>query len=153
MSFSQELIAPCGINCAVCLVHLREKNNCPGCTRPDNIKSTRRVKCGINFCSEHNKADFTYCFECRKFPCSRLKSLEKRYVEKYRLSIIGNCEYIKAYGFDEFLKKEDQKWLCENCGEVLSVHRSFCLKAARKSIDKQKEKGPEALQSVWKVKN
>ena len=25
------LIAPCGMNCAVCLGYLREKNKCPGC--------------------------------------------------------------------------------------------------------------------------
>jgi hypothetical protein len=25
------LIAPCGMNCGVCMAYLREKNKCPGC--------------------------------------------------------------------------------------------------------------------------
>lgn len=127
MSFSNEFIAPCGINCGVCIAHLREKNKCYGCMSSDNIKSSRCIKCGIKFCNEHNKSAFIYCFECQKFPCSRLKSLEKRYVEKYHLSVIDNLTYIKQYGIDEFIKNENEKWRCRQCGEVLCVHRSFCL--------------------------
>lgn len=111
MRFSNELIAPCGINCGVCAVHLREKNKCPGCTSANNIKSSRCIKCGIKSCKEHKKSVFTYCFECQKFPCSRLKSLEKRYVEKYHLSVIDNLSYIKHYGLDEFIKKETEEWI------------------------------------------
>ena len=127
MSFSNELIAPCRINCGVCEAHVREKNKCCGCISPNNIKSSRCIKCGIKFCNEHNKSAFTYCFECEKFPCSRLISLEKRYVEKYYLSVIDNLKYIRQYGFDEFMKKENEKWRCRYCGEVLCVHQSFCL--------------------------
>lgn len=127
LSFSKELIALCGVNCGVCMAHLRKENKCCGCLSDHSLKSSRGIKCGIRFCSEHNKSAFTYCFECRKFPCTRLKSLEKRYVSKYNLSVIDNLNYIKQYGLNEFIIKENEKWRCRNCGEVLCVHRSFCL--------------------------
>lgn len=127
MAFSDELIAPCGINCGVCIAYLRDTDKCYGCLSNDNIKSTRSIKCGIKFCNEHKKKTFTYCFECEKFPCSRLKSHDKRYLQKYRLSTIDNLTYIMQYRLDAFLKKEDEKWSCRSCGKVLSVHQSFCL--------------------------
>lgn len=127
MAFTEDLIAPCGLNCGVCIVHLREKNKCDGCMSANDIKTSRNIKCGIKFCNEHGKSVFSYCFECGKFPCSRLKSTEKRYVEKYQLSLIGNLYYIKQHGINEFIKNENEKWKCKNCGGVLSVHRNFCL--------------------------
>ncbi|MDD5456566.1 MAG: hypothetical protein PHV30_05985 [Candidatus Margulisbacteria bacterium] len=33
------LIAPCGMNCAICLGYLREKNKCPGCSETDAYES------------------------------------------------------------------------------------------------------------------
>ena len=56
-----------------------------------------------------------------------MKSLEKRYVEKYKLSVIENLNYIKQHGEDEFIKRENERWKCKNCGEVLCVHRNYCL--------------------------
>lgn len=76
--------------------------------------------------------EFIYCYECRKFPCLRIRKLDKRYVENYKLSLIGNSNFMKQYGAEDFLKIEDEKWECSNCGKVLSVHRSFCLNCKTK---------------------
>jgi hypothetical protein len=127
MSFSKELIAPCGMNCGVCIAYLREKNKCQGCLTTNDLKSSRGINCGKRNCNEHKKAEFVYCFECRKFPCSKMKSIEKRYVEKYHTSLIENLLIIKNFGLDELLHRENEKWKCQHCGSVLSVHRTFCL--------------------------
>lgn len=127
MGFSQELIAPCGINCGVCLAYLREKDKCSGCITIGTKKVAHCNKCSIKLCEEHNKSEFTYCYECEKYPCPRLKRLEKRYVEKYHLSVVDNLNTINKYGISEFVKMEREKWKCKNCGKVLCVHRSYCL--------------------------
>lgn len=38
------LIAPCGMNCSICMAYLREKNKCPGCRGNDIDKPITRVK-------------------------------------------------------------------------------------------------------------
>ena len=131
MGFDEKLIAPCGINCGVCLAYLREKNKCCGCLSPGTNKPSHCNKCSIKLCIEHDKAAFTYCYECHKFPCARIKSLDKRYVEKYRLGLILNSNLISKYGFEEFIKTENEKWKCKHCGEVQCVHRSSCLKCGK----------------------
>ena len=127
MEFTKDLIAPCGINCGVCRAYLREKNKCCGCIAPGINKLSHCNKCSIKYCDEHNKSEFTYCYECEKFPCLRIKKLDKRYVEKYNLSVIDNLIFISQYGLDKFIKNENNKWKCSHCGKVLCVHENYCL--------------------------
>lgn len=46
------LIAPCGMNCNLCLANLREKNTCPGCRISKKEKSISRDKCKIKKCQK-----------------------------------------------------------------------------------------------------
>ena len=131
MEFDKKIIAPCGVNCGVCIAYLREKNKCCSCMSSGMNKPAHCSKCRIKFCDEHKKSEFTHCYECRKFPCTRLKSLDKRYVEKYHLSLIKNSVCISEYGFDEYIKNENEKWKCKHCGEVLCVHRNGCLNCGK----------------------
>ena len=40
-TFDPDLIAPCGMNCNICMAYLREKNKCPGCREIDINKSIK----------------------------------------------------------------------------------------------------------------
>ncbi|NJK85270.1 MAG: hypothetical protein HC906_04190 [Bacteroidales bacterium] len=73
-----------------------------------------------------------FCYECLKFPCIRLRQLDKRYHTKYRMSMIENLEFIRDKGIEKFLEKEETRWNCIHCGAVVSVHRNFCLHCKRK---------------------
>jgi len=126
MSFFRELIAPCGLNCGVCYAFLRKKNRCDGCLVESDRKIGYCSRCAIKLCNEHDNADFTYCFECSRFPCQRMKRMEKRYVEKYHLSLLGNLKDIHESGFHHFISSENAKWICPNCGDVLCVHKAAC---------------------------
>jgi len=35
---NSSLIAPCGMNCGICLAYLREKKKCPGCNGSNEDK-------------------------------------------------------------------------------------------------------------------
>ena len=121
------MIAPCGINCGTCLAFLRSKYTCDGCWAENEHKRNYCKKCSIRFCESFEKTESKLCNECPKFPCTRLKHIDKRYRTKYNLSLIGNLQEINRVGLEEFLVSENEKWHCNNCGGTICVHRGYCL--------------------------
>ena len=125
------LVAPCGMNCAVCSSFIAQRLDlnkhgihrkyCVGC-RP------RGQNCIFmaNACEKLGKGLVKYCYECDTFPCARLKRLDKRYREKYNLSMIENLDFLKEHGIERFLAKEEEKWKCPECGGVISCHNNVC---------------------------
>ena len=123
----KNLIAPCGMNCGICMAYLREKNTCPGCRIEDENKAISCKNCIIINCKDLNNNNSGFCFECPKVPCKRLKNLDKRYRLKYHMSMLENLNFIKEKGIEEFLKKEKQKWKCPKCNGIISCHRGYCF--------------------------
>jgi len=121
------MIAPCGINCGTCLAFLRDKNTCDGCRADNEHKRNSCIKCSIWLCESLGKTESQLCNECPKFPCSRIKHIDKRYRTKYHLSLIGNLREINREGLAKFLVSENEKWHCSNCGGTICVHRGYCL--------------------------
>jgi hypothetical protein len=128
----KELIAPCGMNCGVCISYLAMKNDintrgfkrtyCPGCRPRGKHCTFMKDQCDLV-----GKGLVQFCYECDKFPCKRLKNLDKRYRTKYHLSMIENLEYIKENGMEQFLEKEEAKWRCGECGGMICCHNGLCL--------------------------
>ncbi len=114
--FHKNLIASCGMNCGVCLHYLREKNKCGGCNSGRKVNG-RQIKCGIMLCEEKKGS---FCFECQKFPCERLKMLDQRYQAKYGMSEIENLEYIHDKGIEGFL--ESQHKIFQSSKGTFCVH-------------------------------
>jgi hypothetical protein len=123
------LIAPCGMNCALCLGYQREKNHCNGCRNEENVKYKTKgcANCIIKNCDLLKSTSSGFCYECDKFPCKRLKDLDKRYRTKYSMSMLENLEDIKKEGLEEFVKQQNIKWKCSGCNRLICVHRGFCL--------------------------
>ncbi len=96
-----QLIAPCGMNCGICVAYLREKNECAGCRGSDKNKPVTRTACKIKNC---NKRNSEFCYDCEVFPCDRLNHLDKRYRTKYGMSMIENLKLIQTNGIEQFLK-------------------------------------------------
>lgn len=122
-----QMIAPCGMNCAICIGFLRDRNPCPGCLGADEHKPKHCVQCSVVICPElANQAD-RFCHSCEKLPCKRLKTLDKRYRAKYGMSMLENLENIKTLGIVKFVANEQKRWTCTECGALLSAHRDECL--------------------------
>jgi len=113
---NKNLIAPCGMNCGLCLHYLRPENKCPGCSSGRKVNS-KCIKCAIKLCKQRQGE---YCFDCEQFPCDRLQRMDKRYQEKYGMSEIENLKNIKEKGIDTFLIDEEKKWL--NSDGTYCVH-------------------------------
>ena len=111
MENNEELIAPCGMNCALCSSFLANKNNlkekgikmpyCDGCRPRDKKCAFLKKRCQLLL---DNKV--RYCYECKDFPCHELKTIDKRYRERYRMSMIDNLNFIREKGIDKFLLSE-----------------------------------------------
>ena len=123
-----KLIAPCGINCGTCIAFFgytmsgkKRKYSCSGCW-------SRERPCAFikRRCKKFANKLIQYCFECADFPCGTLETLDKRYREKYGLSLVENLEYIQKKGIKEFLKNEHEKWKCPKCGGLVCVHNKKC---------------------------
>lgn len=125
------LIAPCGMNCRLCLGYIRERNRCPGCRKihhQESPKSKYRSGCRIRNCDNIAVGRIKYCsYHCGGFPCPRLKQLDKRYRTKYGMSMLDNLKMIDGCGIRHFIRNEKKKWICPGCGEMLCVHRPACL--------------------------
>lgn len=129
--FTEELIAPCGMNCGLCSSYLTLKyglkkkgimrSECPGC-RP------RGKNCAFlkKSCEYLAKGTYAYCFECDNYPCKRLKSLDKRYSSFYHMSMVENLDYIKKNGINKFLVQQTGKWQCKECEAIICCHNGIC---------------------------
>jgi hypothetical protein len=140
-----ELIAPCGMNCGICSSYIAFKNDikskgirmpyCAGC-RPRNKQCAfLKKRCEILL-----NGRVEYCFECESYPCERLRHVDKRYfLSKFRMSMIENLEYIKENGMDKFLKKEEEKWRCPECGGVICCHNGICYSCGVEKLKNKKK--------------
>ncbi len=128
-----ELIASCGMNCGICMAYLREKNKCDGCRSSYKNKPESCRKCIIIRCENLKKTKSKFCSEkCEKFPCARLKSLDKRYRTKYNMSMLENLKNIEELGIRKFVKNEKVRWTCSECGGTICVHRGYCSECGKK---------------------
>ena len=131
-----ELIAPCGMNCRLCWAYIRDKNTCPGCRGTNKLDGSipkHCRTCKIRNCEEINRGKRKYCLvSCDRFPCARLKQLDKRYRTKYGMSMIENLRMINESGIRHFIRNEKKKWICPECGEMMSVHKPTCLSCGYK---------------------
>jgi hypothetical protein len=125
-------IAPCGVICDICLGFQRIKNKCVGCNNTGN-KPYHCTVCSIKLCAEKKGNENLLCYECVKFPCRRIKDMDKRYINKYGESPIQNLTRIKEEGLDAFIMSENEKWKCCKCGHLLCVHKEVCLMCGAKN--------------------
>lgn len=122
--FTEEMIAPCGMNCGICSGFLRSENRCPGCFSGRKVNG-RPIKCSRRLCK---KREGKYCFECKDFPCDSIKRLDDRYRKRYGMSEIENLQMIKDRGVAKFLMEEEAKYIrgdkvfCVHDGEWKKIH-------------------------------
>ena len=84
IQMEEKLIAPCGMNCGVCVSYLAMKNDlkkkgfgksyCSGCIPRGKNCAFMKKQCDLL-----GKGLVRFCYDCGDFPCRRLKSLDKRY--------------------------------------------------------------------------
>lgn len=118
------MIAPCGVNCLACSAHLDSKKPCRGCRAP--IEKITRKSC--RNCVKKRCAferGFQWCFECSRFPCARIRSLDQRYRQNYDVDLIQNGSDARL-DMDAFLQAQRERFACKFCGGVIDQHHQRC---------------------------
>lgn len=128
----RQLIAPCGIYCGLCSSYLaylhqvpRQRGKftyCAGC-RPRDKQCAWLKK----HCERLQKHTVRYCFECPSYPCKRLEHLAEGYRTKYGEDVLQNLALIQGQGEDALLDALNQRYACERCGGLRSVHSGKCF--------------------------
>ena len=141
----EELIAPCGMNCAVCSGYLAFANDvknkgvkmpyCTGCRPRDKQCAFLKKRCELLLGGK-----VKYCYECNYFPCANLEHIDKRYRKFYKMSMIDNLEYIKKNGTSRLLEKEEEKWRCVECGATICCHNGICFTCRIEKLKSKKNK-------------
>jgi len=141
----EKLIAPCGMNCAICSGYLAfthdvkvegvKMSYCTGCRPRDKKCAFLKKRCGLLL-----DGSVRYCFECEQFPCDNLQKIDKRYRKLYHMSMIKNLEFIRGKGVSKLLRAEKKKWTCPKYGGVICCHNGLCFDC---ELDKLKDvRGP-----------
>ena len=128
--FTAELIAPCGMNCALCKGYIAYTHGvprvrgkvtyCAGCL-------PRAKNCYIKRgCKKLSKHQIQSCHQCDTMPCKNLGHLDNRYRERYGMSMVESLKIIKANGMDEFLKSQEETYRYPSCGDLVCVHDGKC---------------------------
>ena len=120
-----DLIAPCGINCALCYGFIRPRNKCSGCRAADGDKPVSCTNCKIVACEKRIQNKWSTCAPCDT-PCQRFKNLDKRYTSKYHMNLSENISIIKEHGVKYLLTQQNKDYRCAKCGELLCLHREEC---------------------------
>jgi hypothetical protein len=50
------------------------------------------------------------------------------------MSMIENLDNINKVGLEKFVQMEYDKWICNNCGGTICVHRGYCLDCKKKPV-------------------
>lgn len=135
--FKPDQVAPCGMNCGACSAYLAFSNgipkkrgaisHCSGC-RARN-KSCAYLK---GSCKLLSSGRVTFCFECREFPCTRFRNIDRRYRTTYSTSLIANLVEIRDLGMASFLKNQSDRFLCRKCRQAaVSIHNKKCFHCDR----------------------
>lgn len=142
-SMNDELIAPCGMNCALCSGYLAFNHDikkkgirmpyCAGCRPRDKQCAFLKKKC-----ERLLDGQVRYCYECPEYPCRRLKHIDERYRKYYRMSMIENLGYIKENGIRKFLSREEAKWECPDCGDTVCCHNGICFNCGTDALRSRK---------------
>lgn len=146
MSINPNFVAPCGLYCGVCAIHIAGRDNnekfkerlvnlykgnvtgkgtlpnsedldtadikCSGCLSDDTFMHCRQ--CEIRRCVK-NKG-FSGCHECDDFPCSHIDNFSMTVGKKVILRAIP---YWKEVGTEKWIRDEEARYVCPECGKKL----------------------------------
>jgi hypothetical protein len=140
MGPQRELIAPCGLYCGVCRirqateadelgylqrlvkVYARRIPELASATAEDLLcdgcQSARRSvfcrQCAIRDCAQQR--GLVGCHQCGEFPCARIEAFPMPVGKKV---ILRAVPYWRKHGTEEWIRAEDERYCCPDCGATL----------------------------------
>jgi hypothetical protein len=98
---------------------------CDGCLSGGKL-AAHCVDCAIRKCAEDKQHD-SRCSDCEDLPCHRITDLVNMGGYLHRKEYLPNLNRIREMGAQEWVKNEEQRWLCPRCGVPLSWYDAECV--------------------------
>ena len=130
-SLDSDVIGYCGAFCGGCpAFHV---GTCHGC-RSDILKQKRtsKWKCRKRLCCLEK--NYYSCGDCPDLKgCKIRKPLIRRYLTKFNIDLDQNAQKISSLGPEDWLKGQISKYLCNQCGGVISPYDQICIQCGHTS--------------------
>ena len=143
----RELAGICGIYCGTCPKYLAPRQGdtaevqkmardagvtagevrCDGCLSGHVYRDCVDCRHGFRRCAREKGV--TWCFQCAEFPCARLESFKDIHVVNgiwHHKKIVDHLQFMKEYGVEKWVDKEDAEGACPRCGKVLYWYAREC---------------------------
>ena len=146
MMNNRNLVGRCGLYCGACIIYraykdseeLREKISkdndcdpedvkCEGCQSNNDKWNKDEMwgeSCDIVKCLDSK--GLTYCYECDNHPDCQKYDEWADIFSKDGEDIRNNLEMIEEGKIDDWLKKEEERWVCKECGKPISMVLDRC---------------------------
>jgi len=120
-----DVISYCGVFCGGCSSY--HIGTCHGCRSEVNEqKRISKWKCRKRLCCLEKK--YYSCGDCTDLlGCKIRKSLIKSYKINYNLDLDQNAKNVSLYEHEDWLKTQVNKYLCNQCGGVISPYDLKCI--------------------------
>jgi hypothetical protein len=144
---NRALLAPCGLYCGVCAIHIADRDNnskfkkilvdvykpfsktvedikCKGCLaeKEEDIFGYCKM-CPIRDCVKSK--GFESCYQCEDFPC---KFIDKFPVPVGKKVILRAIPQWKELGTEKWVEAEENRYHCPDCGNSLFRGAKRCNK-------------------------
>jgi hypothetical protein len=97
---------------------------CDGCLSGGKL-AAHCQRCNIRLCAL-NKQDDSRCTDCEELPCYRITNLINMGRYLHRKEYLPNLEKMREMGVQEWVKKEEERWRCPQCGLPMSWYDAEC---------------------------
>lgn len=151
MPNTKETIPPCGLYCGVCAIYNAHQSNgvkskklalaiykrraglssssdidiedikCDGC-RSNNLFVYCK-ECNIRECADTK--GYEGCYQCEDFPCEHIDNFP---VPEGRKTILNSIPNWKKLGTEKWIKAEEAKYTCKECGNKMFRGAIRCQK-------------------------
>ena len=98
---------------------------CDGCLSGGQI-AFHCQRCAMKVCAA-NKEGVTHCSDCNELPCYRITNMVNTGL-LHRAEYLPNLEKIREVGAQEWVKAEEERWRCPQCGLPMSWYDAECVR-------------------------
>lgn len=107
---------------------------CDGCMS-GGVLAAHCKFCAIRKCASGKQAD-SRCSGCEELPCSRVTNLINMGGYLHRNEYLPNLKKIREMGAAEWVKYEEERWLCPKCSLPLSWYDGECVRCGERRSPK-----------------
>ena len=107
---------------------------CDGCLSGGKL-AAHCQRCNIRLCAL-SKQDNSRCSDCGELPCYRITNLINMGNYLHRKEYLPNLEKMREMGVQKWVKYEEERWRCPQCGLPMSWYDAKCIGCGAKRSER-----------------